>query len=163
MSALFHSMIANLRVRLRQRGRTSMSRAMRLTGAAVAAFVVAQVLFPGTVPILAPLTALLVVEITLKDIVTSGVQRVASVTAGVLLAVAFSSIVGLSWWSLGPTNAARASVVWVVIDWRAAGRVAATNAAGAGIVRVVVARALVAAQRRAAYTGAAAIQQEHNQ
>ncbi len=101
MSALFHSMIANLRVRLRQRGRTSMSRAMRLTGAAVAAFVVAQVLFPGTVPILAPLTALLVVEITLKDIVTSGVQRVASVTAGVLLAVAFSSIVGLSWWSLG--------------------------------------------------------------
>ena len=101
MSALFHSMIANLRVRLRQRGRTSMSRAMRLTGAAVAAFVVAQVLFPETVPILAPLTALLVVEITLKDIVTSGVQRVASVTAGVLLAVAFSSIVGLSWWSLG--------------------------------------------------------------
>ena len=54
-----------------------------------------------TLPILAPLTALLVVEITLKDIVTSGVQRVASVTAGVLLAVAFSAVVGLSWWSLG--------------------------------------------------------------
>jgi uncharacterized membrane protein YgaE (UPF0421/DUF939 family) len=88
-------------VRLRLRGRASMGRALRLTGAAVAAFVVAQVLFPETVPILAPLTALLVVEITLKDIVTSGVQRVASVTAGVLLAVAFSSIVGLSWWSLG--------------------------------------------------------------
>ncbi len=101
MAPLFHSMITSLRVRLRQRGRTSMSRALRLTGAAVAAFAVAQVLFPGTVPILAPLTALLVVEITLKDIVTSGVQRVASVTAGVLLAVAFSSIVGLSWWSLG--------------------------------------------------------------
>ena len=78
-----------------------MARAVRLTGAAVAAFAVAQVLFPSTVPILAPLTALLVVEVTLKDIVTSGVQRVASVTAGVLLAVAFSSIVGLTWWSLG--------------------------------------------------------------
>ncbi len=78
-----------------------MSRALRLTGAAIAAFVVAQVLFPGTVPILAPLTALLVVEVTLKDIVTSGVQRVASVTAGVLVAIGFSAIVGLSWWSLG--------------------------------------------------------------
>ncbi len=78
-----------------------MSRALRLTGAAVAAFAVAQLLFPNTVPVLAPLTALLVVEVTLKDILTSGVQRVASVTAGVLLAVAFSSIVGLSWWSLG--------------------------------------------------------------
>jgi uncharacterized membrane protein YgaE (UPF0421/DUF939 family) len=88
-------------VRLRLRSRAAMARAVRLTGAAVAAFIVAQVLFPDTVPILAPLTALLVVEITLKDIVTSGVQRVASVTAGVLLAVAFSSIVGLSWWSLG--------------------------------------------------------------
>jgi Aromatic acid exporter family member 1 len=88
-------------IRLRLRGSAAIARAARLTGAAVAAFVVAQVLFPETVPILAPLTALLVVEITLKDIVTSGVQRVASVTAGVLLAVAFSSIVGLSWWSLG--------------------------------------------------------------
>ena len=78
-----------------------MARALRLTGAAVAAFVVAELLFSETVPILAPLTALLVVEINLKDIVTSGVQRVASVTAGVLLAVVFSSIVGLSWWSLG--------------------------------------------------------------
>ncbi len=88
-------------LRLRLRSRAALARAVRLTGAAVAAFIVAQVLFPETVPILAPLTALLVVEITLKDIVTSGVQRVASVTAGVLLAVAFSAVVGLSWWSLG--------------------------------------------------------------
>jgi|GEM_PF-462933 len=88
-------------LRLRLRSRSAMARAVRLTGAAVAAFLVAQVLFPDTLPILAPLTALLVVEATLKDIVTSGVQRVASVTAGVLVAVAFSAIVGLSWWSLG--------------------------------------------------------------
>ncbi len=89
------------RVRLRLRSRAAMARALRLTGAAVAAFVVAQVVFPDALPILAPLTALLVVEVTLKDIVTSGLQRVASVTAGVLVAVAFSSIVGLTWWSLG--------------------------------------------------------------
>ena len=88
-------------LRLRLRSRAALARAVRLTGAAVAAFVVAQVLFPETLPILAPLTALLVVEVTLKDIVTSGVQRVASVTAGVLLAVAFSAVVGMSWWSLG--------------------------------------------------------------
>ena len=88
-------------VRFRLRSKAAMARAFRLTGAAVAAYVVAISVFPDTVPILAPLTALLVVEVTLKDILTSGVQRVASVTAGVLLAVAFSSIVGLTWWSLG--------------------------------------------------------------
>ncbi|HEY7815059.1 MAG TPA: aromatic acid exporter family protein, partial [Nakamurella sp.] len=87
--------------RLRLRGRTAVGRAVRLSGAAVAAFAVALVLFPGTVPILAPLTALLVVEITLKDSLTSGVQRIISVTIGVLLAVLFSSVVGLTWWSLG--------------------------------------------------------------
>ena len=38
---------------------------------------------------------------TLFDIVTSGVQRVVSVVVGVLLAVGFSSLVGISWWSLG--------------------------------------------------------------
>ena len=87
--------------RLRLRGRSAVGRAVRLSGAAVAAFAVALVLFPGTVPILAPLTALLVVEITLKDSLTSGVQRIISVTIGVLLAVLFSSVVGLTWWSLG--------------------------------------------------------------
>lgn len=87
--------------RLRLRGRPAAGRAVRLTGAAVAAFVVALLLFPGTAPILAPLTALLVVEITLKDSLTSGMQRVVSVGVGVLLAVVFSSVVGLTWWSLG--------------------------------------------------------------
>ncbi|HEY5878429.1 MAG TPA: aromatic acid exporter family protein [Nakamurella sp.] len=87
--------------RLRLRGRPAVGRAIRLSGAAVAAFAVALALFPGTVPILAPLTALLVVEITLKDSLTSGLQRIISVTAGVLLAVLFSSVVGLTWWSLG--------------------------------------------------------------
>ena len=59
-------------LRFRLRSRAAMARTMRLTGAAVAAFVVALAVFPDTVPILAPLTALLVVEVTLKDILTSG-------------------------------------------------------------------------------------------
>ena len=50
---------------------------------------------------IAALTALLVVEVTLFDIVTSGVQRVVSVVAGVMLAVWFSSFVEITWWSLG--------------------------------------------------------------
>lgn len=87
--------------RIRQRGSTALLRALRLTGAAVAAYIVADLLLGDTVPVIAALTALLVVEVTLFDIVTSGVQRVVSVVAGVLLAVGFSSLVGISWWSLG--------------------------------------------------------------
>ena len=89
------------RLRLRLRGRSAAGRALRLTGAAVSAFAVALLLVPGTAPILAPLTALLVVEITLKDSLTSGVQRIVAVAVGVLMAVSFSSVVGLTWWSLG--------------------------------------------------------------
>ncbi len=87
--------------RIRQRRRAVASTAARLTGAAVASYVVAMVLLPGTSPVVAALTALLVVEVTLFDILTSGVQRVISVIAGVSLAVAFSAMVGLTWWSLG--------------------------------------------------------------
>ncbi|MFF8566307.1 aromatic acid exporter family protein [Streptomyces albidoflavus] len=52
-------------------------------------------------PLLAPLTALLVVQVTLFATLTSGIRRVNAVVAGVLIAVGFSTLVGLSWWSLG--------------------------------------------------------------
>lgn len=52
-------------------------------------------------PLLAPLTALLVVQVTLFATLTSGIRRVNAVVAGVLIAVGFSSLVGLNWWSLG--------------------------------------------------------------
>ena len=87
--------------RLRSRERPAVFRAMRMTGATVAAYVAALVLLPGTVPVIAALTALLVVEVTMFDIVTSGVQRVVSVVSGVLLAVWFSSFVDITRWSLG--------------------------------------------------------------
>ena len=92
--------------RLRERGAKALVRALRLTGAAVVAFLVADQLFPGTRPLLAPLTALLVVQVTLYSTLTAGVQRVASVVAGVLVAVLFSSVVAFSWWSLGALIAA---------------------------------------------------------
>ncbi|MDP9317763.1 MAG: aromatic acid exporter family protein [Actinomycetota bacterium] len=74
---------------------------VRLTAAAVASFVVASLMFPHSEPLLAPLTALLVVQLTPVSILASGIQRVASVVAGVSVAVGLSSLVGITWWSLG--------------------------------------------------------------
>jgi hypothetical protein len=74
---------------------------VRVTAAAVASYVVARLIFPGSDPLLAALTALLVVQLTPVSLLTSGVQRVISVVAGVSTAVAFSALVGLTWWSLG--------------------------------------------------------------
>jgi len=87
--------------RLRQRGRSSAAWALRLTAAAVASYIVAHALFPDSDALLAPLTALLVVQLTPVSLLTSGVQRVVSVVAGVAVAVLFSSVFGVSWWSLG--------------------------------------------------------------
>ena len=85
--------------RFRRGGREGMLWAGRLTGAAVSAYVVALLAFGGK-PLLAPLTALLVVQATPKSLVASGIDRVLSVVAGVLLAVGFSAVVPLTWWSL---------------------------------------------------------------
>ncbi|MET9023661.1 FUSC family protein [Actinopolymorpha sp. NPDC004070] len=73
---------------------------MRATAAAVIAYVVAQRVSSSPQPLLAPLTALIVVQVTLYATLTSGVQRVASVVVGVLVAVGFAHLVGLTWWSL---------------------------------------------------------------
>jgi hypothetical protein len=91
--------------RFRKRGRPALAWMFRLTAAAVASFAVADVVFPRSVPLLAPLTALLVVQLTPVSILASGIQRVVSVVAGVSVAVGFSSLVGLTWWSLGITIA----------------------------------------------------------
>ena len=86
---------------VRRRWRTAVFRAARLAGAAVAAFLVAQALGLVTPPpLVAALTALLVVQATASSTLYSGVERVLSVVAGVALAAAFSSVVGLTWWSL---------------------------------------------------------------
>ena len=50
---------------------------------------------------LAPLTALLVVQATRYQTMRSAVQRVASVVAGVVVALGFTAAVGFTWWSLG--------------------------------------------------------------
>ena len=65
------------------------------------AFLVAEQLGTSPQPVLAPLTALLVAQLTTYETVASGLERVASVLAGVLLAVGVAFLVGLTWWSLG--------------------------------------------------------------
>jgi len=74
---------------------------MKATLAAVSAYAVALPLSDNPRPVLAPLTALLVVQLTLYDTLRTGLRRVVGVVAGVLVAVALSTWLPLTWWSLG--------------------------------------------------------------
>ncbi len=87
--------------RLRQGGRAAVLWSMRITIAAVASYVVGTLFFPGTQPLLAPLTAMLVVQVTPVSLLASGLDRVVAVVAGVTLAVGFAEVMPLEWWSLG--------------------------------------------------------------
>ena len=82
----------------------------RLTVTAVLAFELARLTTGTSTPILAPLTALLVVQVTLYHTLRSALQRVASVVAGVLLALGLSAALGFTWWSLGIAIAAALTV-----------------------------------------------------
>lgn len=84
-----------------RRGRIPGLRTAKTTLAAVLAFVVADLLHTSDEPVLAPLTALIIVQLTLYSTVRHGFDRVLSVVAGVLIAVGVASLTGLTWWSLG--------------------------------------------------------------
>ena len=74
----------------------------RMTLTAVAAYLLAlQLPSASSRSVIAPLTALLVVQATLFHTIRSAIQRVVGVTAGVLAAVAVSAYVPFSWWVLG--------------------------------------------------------------
>jgi hypothetical protein len=73
---------------------------LRSAAAATLAYVIALRLSPESAPLTAPLTALLVVQVTFYATLTNGIRRVNAVVAGVLVAIAFSLLVGLTWWSL---------------------------------------------------------------
>ena len=69
-----------------------------MTSATVAAFLVAELVGLRTPPpLIAALTAPLVVQTTLAGRLAPGTERVLSVVAGVALAVLFVSLVGLTW------------------------------------------------------------------
>ncbi len=74
----------------------------RMTLTAVFAYLLALQLPGGSVrSVLAPLTALLVVQATLFHTIRAAVQRVIGVATGVVAAVAVSAYVPFSWWVLG--------------------------------------------------------------
>jgi uncharacterized membrane protein YccC len=78
-------------------------RTLKAAAATALAFA-AALLLPGTQPpIVAALTALLVVQVTPYRSIRTGWQRIGAVVAGVLVAILVSTVVGLTWWSLGLT------------------------------------------------------------
>jgi uncharacterized membrane protein YgaE (UPF0421/DUF939 family) len=87
---------------VRRRAQPKAAYIARLTVTAVFAYLIAQQL-PGGSPrsVLAPLTALLVVQATLSHTIDSAARRVVAVTAGVLAAVTVAAYVPFSWWVLG--------------------------------------------------------------
>lgn len=106
MAQLKSELVRRIRGSLFRRGRKPGLRTAKTTLAAVLSFVVAQQLGTSPQPVLAPLTALLVVQLTMYETVANGLQRVGSVLAGVIVAVGVASYVGLTWWSLGAVIAA---------------------------------------------------------
>ena len=101
MARLRTALRRRLRGVLFRRGRTPGLRTVKTTLAAVLSFVIAERLHTSATPVLAPLTALLVVQLTMYETVRHGWERILSVLAGVLVAIGLASVVGLTWWSLG--------------------------------------------------------------
>ncbi|HEY1625428.1 MAG TPA: FUSC family protein [Streptosporangiaceae bacterium] len=78
----------------------------RLTLTAVFAYLIALMLTGSSRPVLAPLTALLVMQATLYSTIRMAAEKVLAVTAGVLAAVGVAAYVPFSWWELGMLIAA---------------------------------------------------------
>jgi hypothetical protein len=73
----------------------------RLTTTATFAYLLALLIPVGTSrPVLAPLTALLVLQASLFQTIRSALRKVLSVTVGVLVAVGVAEFIGFSWWQL---------------------------------------------------------------
>jgi hypothetical protein len=73
----------------------------RLTATATFAYLLALIIPAGTArPVLAPLTALLVLQASLYQTIHSAMRKVLSVTVGVLVAVGVAEFIGFSWWQL---------------------------------------------------------------
>ncbi|NEA40618.1 aromatic acid exporter family protein [Streptomyces sp. SID11385] len=103
VTALARKAPAPVRGLARRTAEPLVAQTLRSTAAAVISYVLAVNLLPQPAPLTAPLTALLVVQVTLFATIRTGIRRVNAVIAGVLIASGFSSLVGLTWWSLGLT------------------------------------------------------------
>jgi hypothetical protein len=79
---------------------------LRLTSAAVVAYLLTIVLTEGALDLTGPLTALLVMQASAYSTLKMGAVRVGAVLGGVLIATLLSTWIGLTWWSLGAAIAA---------------------------------------------------------
>jgi hypothetical protein len=86
--------------KVRERGPASLARAVRLSVAAVASYVIALGVVADNRPVTAALTALLIVQVTLVGTVADTIRRILSVVVGVAVAITVANFAGLTWWSL---------------------------------------------------------------
>jgi hypothetical protein len=90
-------------VRVPTEAQSTAYRITRLTLTALASYLMAVWMLPkgSPAPLLAPLTALLVVQHSVYETIKSSIARVGAVASGALIALLFAHLVGFSWWSLG--------------------------------------------------------------
>jgi hypothetical protein len=86
--------------------RGTLTEVLRLTTAAVLAWLLAWQVTGQKYDLTGALTALLVLQASAYSTVRMGLVRVGAVLTGVLVAVGFSTLAGLTWWSLGAVIAA---------------------------------------------------------
>jgi uncharacterized membrane protein YgaE (UPF0421/DUF939 family) len=87
----------------RDRAQPTAATITRLTVCAVFAYLIALPVPETSPPVLAPLTAILVLQVSIYQTLFSAVRRVAAVVTGVLIALGLSTWIGFTWWSLGLT------------------------------------------------------------
>jgi uncharacterized membrane protein YgaE (UPF0421/DUF939 family) len=85
----------------KRRNQPAVAYIARLTGAAVFGYLLALFLTGSSRPILAALTAMLVVQATLFQTIHTAVRRVSAVAVGVIVAVAVTAYAPFNWWVLG--------------------------------------------------------------
>jgi uncharacterized membrane protein YgaE (UPF0421/DUF939 family) len=87
----------------RDRAQPTAATITRLAACAVFAYLIALPVPETSPPVLAPLTAILVLQVSIYQTLFSAVRRVAAVVTGVLIALGLSRWIGFTWWSLGLT------------------------------------------------------------
>jgi hypothetical protein len=88
------------RVRLQQPLSALLASTARLTTTAVLSYLATVWLIDGPVDLTCSLTAILVTQTSAQSSVKMGMVRVGAVLTGVMVAIAVSTWVGLTWWSL---------------------------------------------------------------
>jgi uncharacterized membrane protein YgaE (UPF0421/DUF939 family) len=87
----------------RHRAQPTAATITRLAACAVFAYLIALPVPETSPPVLAPLTAILVLQVSIYQTLFSAVRRVAAVVTGVVIALGLSTWIGFTWWSLGLT------------------------------------------------------------